>query len=438
MTMYKRKMDAILDAWKQEKDKLPLVIKGPRQVGKTTSLLEFGKRCYESVVYINFDESKDLNFIFEGNLDMDTIIMNMTAAITGLRLIPGKTIIILDEIQNCPNARTALKFFALDGRFDVIASGSLLGINYKEVRSYPVGYEMVIEMHSFDFEEFLWALGYDITIKDTLKKFFDEERAVPEVIHKKMMENFKNYIIVGGMPKVVDTFVKTRDITKVLRMQTAVVQSYEDDIAKYAESKDKTKARACFLSIPKQLSKENKKFQYSKVAHGARAREYEGSLMWLYDAGIINYCHNLSCLQLPLEGNAIDHIFKIYMRDTGLLMSMLEPGSQADILKGNLGIYKGAIYENIIADIFTKMGRKLYYYKKGDDTTELDFLLRYRGECVPVEVKSTNGNAKAMKIAIQEEQNDVTYGIKLIDGNIGRNYNVLTLPLYMAMLLDEY
>lgn len=436
--MFKRKIDAVLDAWKNDKDKLPLVIKGPRQIGKTTSILAFGKRNYEHVVYINFDESHELNFIFDGNLDVDTIIINMTAAIPGVELVPNESLIILDEIQSCPNARTALKFFAIDGRFDVIASGSLLGINYKEIRSYPVGYEMVEEMHSFDFEEFLWALGYDDNIKNILKNFFDKEMKVPEAIHKKMMENFKNYIIVGGMPKVVDIFVNTKDLTKVYQMQKAIVQSYENDIAKYAEMKDKTKARACFLSIPKQLSKENKKFQYSKVAHGARAREYEGSLMWLYDAGIVNYCHNLSCLQLPLEGNAIDQVFKIYMRDTGLFMSMLEPGSQADILKGNLGIYKGAIYENIIADILTKMGRKLYYYKKGDDTTELDFVIRYQGACVPIEVKSTNGNAKAMKHAISAKENDVTYGIKLIDGNIGRSQNILTIPLYMAFLLTDY
>ena len=436
--MFKRKIDAVLDAWKNDKDKLPLVIKGPRQIGKTTSILAFGKRNYEHVVYINFDESHELNFIFDGNLDVDTIIINMTAAIPGVELVPNESLIILDEIQSCPNARTALKFFAIDGRFDVIASGSLLGINYKEVRSYPVGYEMVEEMHSFDFEEFLWALGYDDNIKNILKNFFDKEMKVPEAIHKKMMENFKNYIIVGGMPKVVDIFVNTKDLTKVYQMQKAIVQSYENDIAKYAEMKDKTKARACFLSIPKQLSKENKKFQYSKVAHGARAREYEGSLMWLYDAGIVNYCHNLSCLQLPLEGNAIDQVFKIYMRDTGLFMSMLEPGSQADILKGNLGIYKGAIYENIIADILTKMGRKLYYYKKGDDTTELDFVIRYQGACVPIEVQSTNGNAKAMKHAISAKENDVTYGIKLIDGNIGRSQNILTIPLYMAFLLTDY
>lgn len=436
--MFKRKIDAVLDAWKNDKDKLPLVIKGPRQIGKTTSILAFGKRNYEHVVYINFDESHELNFIFDGNLDVDTIIINMTAAIPGVELVPNESLIILDEIQSCPNARTALKFFAIDGRFDVIASGSLLGINYKEVRSYPVGYEMVEEMHSFDFEEFLWALGYDDNIKNILKNFFDKEMKVPEAIHKKMMENFKNYIIVGGMPKVVDIFVNTKDLTKVYQMQKAIVQSYENDIAKYAEMKDKTKARACFLSIPKQLSKENKKFQYSKVAHGARAREYEGSLMWLYDAGIVSYCHNLSCLQLPLEGNAIDQVFKIYMRDTGLFMSMLEPGSQADILKGNLGIYKGAIYENIIADILTKMGRKLYYYKKGDDTTELDFVIRYQGACVPIEVKSTNGNAKAMKHAISAKENDVTYGIKLIDGNIGRSQNILTIPLYMAFLLTDY
>lgn len=436
--MFKRKIDAVLDAWKNDKDKLPLVIKGPRQIGKTTSILAFGKRNYEHVVYINFDESHELNFIFDGNLDVDTIIINMTAAIPGVELVPNESLIILDEIQSCPNARTALKFFAIDGRFDVIASGSLLGINYKEVRSYPVGYEMVEEMHAFDFEEFLWALGYDDNIKNILKNFFDKEMKVPEAIHKKMMENFKNYIIVGGMPKVVDIFVNTKDLTKVYQMQKAIVQSYENDIAKYAEMKDKTKARACFLSIPKQLSKENKKFQYSKVAHGARAREYEGSLMWLYDSGIVNYCHNLSCLQLPLEGNAIDQVFKIYMRDTGLFMSMLEPGSQADILKGNLGIYKGAIYENIIADILTKMGRKLYYYKKGDDTTELDFVIRYQGACVPIEVKSTNGNAKAMKHAISAKENDVTYGIKLIDGNIGRSQNILTIPLYMAFLLTDY
>lgn len=348
-------------------------------------------------------------------------------------LIPNKTLIFLDEIQNCPNARTALKFFAMDKRFDVIASGSLLGINYKDVPSYPVGYVEHLEMYSLDFEEFLWANGVSEKSILDIKEYFEKKEKVPLAMHQRMMELFKEYIVVGGMPRVVDEFVTTHNFANVLKLQKGIISDYLDDIAKYAEGTEKTKARACFLSIPKHLSKDYKKFRYGYVEPRGDAKKFAGSLMWLYDAGIINFCNNLSNPELPLEGNARRDIFKVYMRDTGLLMAMLEARSQEDIIDGNLGIYKGAIYENIIADIFAKSGKKLYYFEH-NSKLEIDFFIRHNKVATAVEVKSANNTkAKSMNSAI--EKWNVKHGIKLSTKNVGGTEMVDSYPLYMAMFL---
>ena len=322
--MLKRKIYQELLEWKKKDNKMCLVIKGARQVGKTFIIDKFARENYENYIYMNFDENPGYKNIFNGDLDVDNIIKQISLRVQNASIVPNKTIIFLDEIQNCPNARTALKFLSLDKRFDVIASGSLLGINYKEVSSFPVGYTEQIEMYSLDFEEFLWANGIsEMSILD-IKEYFDKKEVVPTAMHEKMMNLFKEYIVVGGMPRVVDDFVQNHNFANVLKIQRAIISYYEDDIAKYADGAEKTKARACFLSIPKHLSKDYKKFRYSLVVPSGSSRKYGGSLMWLYDAGIINFCYNLEIPQLPLEGNAKREAFKVYMRDTGLLLAMLD------------------------------------------------------------------------------------------------------------------
>ena len=389
--MLKRKIEEYLLDWKRRENKMCLVVKGARQVGKTYIINKFAKENYKNYVYINFDENPTYKTIFEGDLDVETLIKQISLRVPNCNLIPNETLIFLDEIQNCPKARTALKFLAIDKRFDVIASGSLLGINYKDVPSYPVGYVEHIEMNSLDFEEFLWANGISPTSILDIKGYFERKETIPLAMHEKMLELFKEYIIVGGMPRVVSDFVNNHNFANVLRLQRAIISDYTDDITKYAEGKEKTKARECFLSIPKHLSKDYKKFRYSLVESGGNARKFAGSLMWLYDAGIINFCYNLSKPELPLEGNASSDCFKVYMKDTGLLLAMLEDGSQQDIMDGNLGIYKGAIYENIIADIFSKLGKKLYYFEYRSQI-EMDFFIRYNKKITAKEIWENDNN----------------------------------------------
>lgn len=431
--MLKRKIYQSLLDWKKQKEKMCLVVKGARQVGKTFIIDKFAKENYENYIYMNFDENPRYKAIFDGDLDVDNLIKQISLRVPHANLVPNKTIIFLDEIQNCPNARTALKFLALDKRFDVIASGSLLGINYKEVESFPVGYTEQIEMYSLDFEEFLWANGITPQSIAYVKEYFDKKQVVPTAINERMMNLFKEYIVVGGMPRAVDDFVQNHDFSHVLKIQKAIISDYEDDIAKYAEGSEKAKARACFLSIPKHLSKDYKKFRYSLVMPSGSSRKYAGSLMWLYDAGIINFCHNLEIPELPLEGNAKSDVFKVYMRDTGLLIAMLEEGTQEDIIDGNLGIYKGAIYENIIADMLAKKGKKLYYFEY-NSTLEVDFFIRVEKAVTAIEVKSS-ANSKSKSLETVMSKYNVKNGIKLAPSNYGKKNEIDIFPIYMAMFL---
>lgn len=431
--MLKRKIYQSLIEWKKQTEKMCLVVKGARQVGKTFIIDKFARENYENYVYMNFDENPGYKVIFDGDLDVNNLIKQISLRVPNVSLVPHKTIIFLDEIQNCPNARTALKFLALDKRFDVIASGSLLGINYKEVESFPVGYTEQLEMYSLDFEEFLWANGIEEQSILDVKEFFDKKEVVPQAMHERMMELFKEYIVVGGMPRVVNDFVKNHNFANVLKIQKAIISDYEDDIAKYADGSEKAKARACFLSIPKHLSKDYKKFRYSLVMPSGSSRKYAGSLMWLYDAGIINFCHNLEIPQLPLEGNSKSDTFKVYMRDTGLLVAMLDEGTQEDIIDGNLGIYKGAIYENIIGDVLVKKGKKLYYFEY-NSTLEVDFFIRYERVITAIEVKSS-GNSKSKSLETLMEKYGVKKGIKLAPSNYGKKGEIDIFPIYMAMFL---
>ena len=439
--MLKRKIEQALMDWKNTPDHKPLIVKGCRQCGKTFSVMDFATKNYEHVVYLNFFQNPQYASVFTGSLDVDHITM-LLSALMGKDAIfeAGKTILVLDEIQDCPDARTALKFFKLDGRYDVIGTGSLLGVKGygdKEPKSIPVGYETVITMSPLDFEEFLWANGISEQIITLLNKHLQDEAPVPNALHQRLRELLLQYTVVGGMPDAVQTFVNTKRMDEVLQIQRDIVRSYEDDMVKYADKKDKPVIRECFQSIPKQLSKENKKFQYSVVKKGATASKFAGSLQWIEDAGIISRCYNLSITELPLDGNAELDIFKVYMCDIGLFVAMLEDGTQFDILQGNLYGYKGAIFEGLIADILGKMGRKLYYYHK-DSGLEVDFVIRYRGECIPVEVKAVTGNTKSTKTILRHpEKYHVYRAIKLGDYNVGRAEQILTLPLYMAFLLTD-
>ena len=444
--MLKRKIESVLAEWKNTGPKKPLVIKGIRQCGKTYIVQKFAKENYESVVYMNFILEPDKKSAFAGNIDVDTIILNLSALIPGSRFITGKTCIILDEIQECREARTALKSFQIDGRFDVIATGSLLvvrgyGKSDKKIEdsqdSIPVGYETVVEMFPLDFEEFLWANGLNDKVIASVKACFENETVVPDGIHKAMMDLLYRYVIVGGLPEVVNTFLETKNIELTYKVQRNLIAEYEEDMVKYAADEDKSRIRECFGTIPKQLAKDNKKFQYSVVRKGGRSSQYVGSIQWLEDAGIVKRCYNTHITELPLEGNSIKDCFKLYTADIGLLVAMLDYGTQADILRGNLLGYKGAIFENLMADFLCKSGQKLYYFQK-DSGLELDFLVRYKGECIVLEVKAKSGKTKSLRTALKNKNvYHLNSAIKLGQYNVGREGEVLTIPLYMGFLIKD-
>ena len=444
--MLKRKIESVLAEWRNSESKKPLVIKGIRQCGKTYIVRKFAEENYESVIYMNFILEPDKKTAFIGNIDVDTIILNLSALIPGSRFINGKTCIILDEIQECREARTALKSFQIDGRFDIIATGSLLGVrgygksdkNAENGQdSIPVGYETVVEMYPLDFEEFLWANGMNDKVIDSVKSCFEKETAVPEGIHNVMMELLYRYVIVGGLPEVVNKFLETKNIELIYQVQRNLIAEYEEDMIKYADDADKARIRECFESIPKQLARDNKKFQYSVVRKGGRSSQYIGSIQWREDAGLVRRCYNTQITELPLEGNSIKDCFKLYTTDIGILVAMLDYGTQADILRGNLLGYKGAIFENLMADFLCKSGQKLYYFQK-ESGLELDFLVRYKGECVVLEVKAKSGKAKSLKTVLKNKNvYHVNHAIKLGKYNVGRKEEVFTIPLYMGFLIKD-
>lgn len=438
--MLKRKIEKTLLNWLNTENRNPLILKGCRQCGKTFSVLQFAQQHYKHVVYLNFFENPDYRTIFEGSLKVDDVVLMMSAFVgANVRFIPHETVIVLDEIQECPRARAALKFFKLDGRFDVLATGSLLGISgYRsEDYSVPVGYETIIDMFPLDFEEFLWANGIEDSLIVLLEQCLEEERPVPEALHQRMRDLLLQYVVVGGMPHIVDQFIKEKNVAFVREEQKLLIRSFEDDMVKYAQSADKSRIRECFESIPKQLARDNKKFQFSLIKKTARSNQYVGSLQWLEDTGLIRRCYNLTLPELPLEGNACHDKFKVYMADTGLFVGMLEDGTERDILQGDLFGYKGAIFENLVADFFIKMKRPLYYFQK-DTGLEVDFVMRYKGAAVLLEVKATSGNTKSTRTILKHpEKYHVHSAIKLGDYNVGRREQLLTLPLYMGFLLTE-
>lgn len=432
--MLKRKVTDRLIEWKNKPNKMALIVRGARQVGKTFVIKEFAKEYYDNYVYINFEENPQYKEIFEGSLSAEEIISQISLRFKDTLIEAKKTLIILDEIQTCPNAITALKFLTIYKEFDIIASGSLLGVLHKEEpSSYPVGYVEYLDMYSLDFEEFLWANGISDSGIQFVKKYFDNREPVPTATHHQFLDLFKIYMIVGGMPNVVNEYVNSKNFQNVFRLQNAIIEDYKTDIIKYAIEGEKNKIRECFSSIPIQLAKENKKFQYKLANKNATTRNYADALTWLIDAKIVNRCYNLKTLEKPLIGYINPDCFKIYMADTGLLVSMLGQDAAIDLMNGNFGIYKGAVYENVIADLLNKTGRKLYYFNYRS-SLELDFIIEYNNAVTPVEVKSAN-NTKAKSLKSAMENWHVSQGIKLSSNNVRVSDNIINYPLYMVMFL---
>ena len=451
--MLRRRISVVLEQWKAKPNHKPLVIMGIRQCGKTFIAQQFASENYKHVVYINFFKEEQRKTAFYGSKDVDNIIMLLSAQMRNAKFVPGETCIILDEIQECPEARTSLKFFKEDGRYDIIATGSLLGVlgygqeqkkrhkrgaakQEKSSTSIPVGYEEIVEMYPLDFEEFLWANNMSEEVIDVLRRCLAEETPVPLGIHVAMKTLLYRYVAVGGLPAAVNALLETNNMNEVDKVWHSILKEYRSDMVKYAEDKDKPHIRACFNAVPKQLAKDNKKYQWSKVEKGGRGEYYKDSLQWLEDAEIVRRCYNSHITGLPLEGNAMDNVFKVYTADIGILVAMLGGTTRADILQGNLGGYKGAFFENLMADTLIKKGQNLYYFQK-DSGMELDFLIRYKGECVPVEVKARTAQAKSIStVRKHPEKYGVKHFIKFGDYNIGRDGDLLTLPTYMQFLLD--
>ena len=440
--MIKRKMYKYLINLKQKKDKSALIIKGARQVGKSYLVREFGRNEYESYIEINFLKNPLYKNIFKGDLSAEEIFKRLSAYIPNLKIIPFKTLLFLDEIQVCAEARTAVKFLVEDGSVDVISSGSLLGLSYledddknvTEPTSLPVGYEEQITMYSLDFEEFLWAKGYNDDAIAYLKDFYISNKEVPKELNDKYLELFREFMIVGGMPEVVQTFIDTNNFQEASKIQGKILADYQDDISKHAKGQEKIKVRQCYDSIPKQLAKEYKKFQYSVVEKGKTSKKYGGSIKWLCDSSLVNKCSNVNEAYIPLLAYEMDDQFKLYLNDTGLLLYLYGPETKLAILNNTLkGNAKGGIYENIISESLLKRGYKLYYYKTQNSSMEIEFVIEKNGEVIPIEVKAGNDSTPSLNSFINKYHPKVSY--KFVNGNVGFLDGKKTLPHYMVMFI---
>lgn len=438
--LLKRKIDKYLTDWKNRPDRKPLIIKGARQIGKTRSVEWFAGQNYASVIEINFIEQKKYREIFNDGFEVDAILKNISLLNPELKFIPGNTIFFFDELQACPNCATSLKFFKLDGRFDVICSGSLMGISYREIESNSVGYKEDYEMHSMDFEEFLWAMGYNGEFTADLLSHMLDVRPLSELQMDTLMSLFRDYVIIGGMPEVVSTYVRNKNFSGTLDIQRQLLKDYEEDITKYVEGLDKAKVKAVYNHISTFLAKENKRFQITKIARNARNRDYMVCVEWLADAGVVNVCYCLNQPELPLKGNYDPKMYKIYFKDTGLLIASLDEEAQEDLRANrNLGTYKGAIYENIVGDMLVKQGYRLFYYHSDRPALEMDFFIRSADSLIPVEVKANDGATASLNRLLNDDKyNDVKYGIKLGYRNIGFNGKFYTFPYFLTFLLRRF
>ena len=435
----KRKIDTFLYDWKNNSDRKPLIVKGCRQIGKTESIRHFASDFYNNVVEINFALQKEYQDIFDDGFDVDTIVRNISFKNPNMKFEVYKTLIFFDELQACPNAATSLKSFKIDGRYDVICSGSLMGIHYKEIESNSVGYKQDYVMYSLDFEEFLWAKGYNENHIEDMYSYMADCRPIPEAMYSPLLECFREYMVIGGMPEIVATFITNNNYSGILEMQNQLHLDFEEDITKYTEGLDKAKVLNFYRNIPTFLAKENKKYQISKISKNARNRDYIGIIEWLSDAGIVNVCYCMDDPELPLKGNYKPNDYKVYYADTGLLIASLDDEAQTDLRHNkNFNTYKGAIYENVIAEILVKQGYQLYFYKNEKGTIEIDFFVRDADTLIPVEVKASNDSTPSLNKMIKEDKYvDVKYGIKFANANIGYNGLIYTYPYFMAFMLKR-
>ncbi len=435
-----RKIDAYLSKWKADEDRKPLIIRGCRQIGKTESVLHFAQKNYKSIIEINFVRNEKYKGIIADGYDVPDIIKNISLLDPSRKFIPGETLIFFDEITEFPEITTSLKFFQIDKRFDVICSGSMLGTNYKKIHSNSVGYKTDYDMHSMDFEEFLWAKGYGPDAIENLLTHMRQLSPFSETEMKVYGSLFLDFSILGGMPAVVAEYIQKGTFEGSLETQRQLIADYGEDIRKYARGMDQTRIMNVFNRIAPQLARENKKFQISKVAPGARFRDYRGCAEWLSDAGIVNICYCMDFPELPIGGNFNPDVFKLYFADTGLLVSMLDEEAQEDLRANkNLGVYKGALYENMVGDAMVKQGYRLFYYKREDSTLETDFFIRSAFSLIPVEVKAKSGKTKSMRTLISSDRYpDVRYGLKFSGNNIGHENAVYTFPYFCTFLLKRF
>ena len=441
MELLKRKIDTYLLDWKRNPQKKPLIVKGARQVGKTASVRAFGRANYESVIEINFVLQKKFGAIFDDGYEVDAIVKNISLLEPSWKFIPHKTLLFFDELQKCPDCATSLKSFCQDGRYDIICSGSLMGIYYEEIESNAVGFKEDFVMRSMDFEEFLWAKGYSPEQIEDLYLHMKELRPFSQLELETITNVFLDYMSLGGMPEVVKMYIDNGHYGGTLKLQRQLLKDYEEDSTKYAKQTDKAKILAVYSHISTFLAKENKKYQITKIAHGARNREYIGAVEWLKSAGVINVCYCLNNVELPLKGNYDTDIYKIYYHDTGLLIASLDEEAQEDLRANkNFGTYKGAIYENVVGEMLLKSGYEgLYFYKHDNPALEMDFFIRDADSLVPVEVKAKDGATASLNNLIKwGSYPDVRYGIKLGYKNIGWNGQFYTFPYFLAFLLKRF
>lgn len=440
MERLRRKVDKILENWKKTDNRYPLIIKGARQTGKTEAIEHFAKNHYKSIIEINFVLQKQYKTIFDDGFDVDTIIRNISLINPEFQFIENETLFFFDEIQDCINCATSLKSFQIDGRYDVICSGSLMGINYQEIESNSVGYKQDYEMYSLDFEEYLLAKGYkDEQIESFYKKMLNIQ-PLSTLEYNILLDNFREYMVLGGMPKVVFTFVTQKNYSGTLQLQKQLLLDYEEDITKYAGGLDKGRILDIYRKFPIFLGNDNKKFKISKIKKNARNRDYVGVVDWLSNAGIVNVCYCMGLPELPLKGNYNPDNYKLYFGDTGLLIGSLDEEVQEDLrYNKNFNTYKGAIYENIISEILVKQGYKLYFYKNEKSTIEMDFMIRDRNSLIPVEVKANDQATTSLNKLIKDQKySDIHYGIKFANKNIGFNDYFYTFPYFLAFFLKRF
>ena len=441
----KRKFYNTLLSWKKKHSMECLLVKGARQIGKTFIIDSFGRGNYSSYLYINFQTNPEYREIFSGSLEAAEILRKLSGIFADFKVVPGDTLIFLDEIQNCPRARTAFKPIAIDGRVDVIASGSLLGISFldddaklnaeRRESSIPVGYERQMTMYSLDFEEYLWAIGYrEDVIHEILWKAFDTLSPLPDIVNEKFHRLFRDYIVTGGMPEVVTTFLESNNYNTSFETQLKILSANLDDISRYAPTAEKPKIRACYLSIPNQLARENKKFKYASVIEHGRSRMFYASIDWLRESALVFQCHNVETADIPLNAYRKDECFKLYTSDTGILVSMMGFPAVRTLLDNTIrGFAKGGVYENVIMGMLVRRGYTPYYYHPKSNLAEIDFLIENDSGVIPVEVKSGNDSSASFDRFL--ERPETKFGYKFVNGNLGHIGKKITLPHYMAMFV---